>query len=117
MTQETADSYVSTMERLQRGEPLASIPTDDVYAAATAVRIDVEQRLGRLNRFSNAREAMERVVTTPDHLFKGLASIVATREARGASLSADDEALMTLNAMKMLETLKADLERRGAALN
>ena len=112
-----ADTYVHTMERLQAGVPLSEISTEDLSLTALAVRCDVEDRLGRLNRFGDARDALERVGQLADELRGQLVRIVAVREGRGAKLSADDEALLAFNAAHMLEMLRADLERRGAPVN
>ncbi|GIK49596.1 MAG: hypothetical protein BroJett013_22930 [Alphaproteobacteria bacterium] len=114
---DAADTYVQTLERLQAGAPLSSIPTDELTTTATGVAVDVAERLGRLNRFVNAREALERAGEFSGDQRARLVRIVAIREDRGASLSADHEALLAINAAAMLATMNAELERRNSAVN
>lgn len=111
---DSALRYVQTLERLQAGEPLSLIPTEDLSIATLGVRLDMQDRLGRLNRFANARAAMERAADLAPAERERRVRDAAAREQRGEALSLDDEAALALNAALMLETMQADLERRSA---
>lgn len=114
---DTAEIYCRTLDRLAAGESLASISTDDLVETAKGVAVDAEQRIGRLNRFADARQALERVGQMSREERKRIVPILVVREKRGHALNADAEATLALNAAAMLETIKADLQRRGASLN
>ena len=114
---DAANMYARTLERLQSGEPLSSISDEDLSITTSGVTIDVTDRLGRLNRFANARDALERMGELSGEERLRLVRIVALREQRGATLSAEHEALLAINAAAMLETMKVELERRSSSVN
>lgn len=109
-----AHIYVETVDRLQSGEPLAQIPASDLDATIICVAADVHNRLGRINRFPDARAALERASRLDGADRSRIVQDAWLREATGEALSLDDEAAMTLNSTWMLEILRAEQQRREA---
>lgn len=112
---DAADTYVETLGRLQAGEPLALIPTQDLSVAASVVGVDVRERHGRLSRFPDARQALERVASLSEADRMRRVQEASAREHRGEALCVDDEAVLALNASHMHEVLLADLARRNSS--
>lgn len=110
---DAAEIYHRTIERLASGEPLTAISTDDLKVAASGAECDAAQRLGRLNRFADARLALERVGQMSGEERTRVVRILAIREQRGHALDVDAEAALALNSAWMLETIKADIARRS----
>jgi len=106
--------YVETIDKIQSGEALAKIPNPDLEATLICVAADVHNRLGRLNRFPDARAALERASKLEGTQSRAVVQDAWLRETTGSALSVDDEAILTLNSTAMLETLKAEQQRRAA---
>ena len=104
---------VETIDRIQFGESLADIPNSELEATLICVVADVHKRLGRLNRFPDARAALERVSKLVASEHRSIVQDAWLRESSGSALSADEEAAMTLNSISMLQAFQAKQQRRA----
>ncbi|MBA3068129.1 MAG: hypothetical protein FP825_06600 [Hyphomonas sp.] len=109
-----AHLYVETINRIQSGESLAEIPNSDLEATLICVAADVHNRLGRLNRFPDARAALERASKLVSSEHRSIVQDAWLRESSGGALSVDEEAAMTLNSTSMLQAFQAEQQRRAA---
>jgi hypothetical protein len=109
-----AFTYVETIDRLQAGDPLSNIADEELAITINGVTHDVHDRIARLNRFPDARAALEQAGQFDPPTRAKLVPDLWVRENAGEALSAEQEAIMTLNSFYMLETLKAEQERRTA---
>jgi hypothetical protein len=109
-----AHIYVETIDKTQSSEALAEIRSPDLEATLICVAADVHNRRGRINRFSDARTAFERASKLKASEHRSIVQDAWLRERTGGTLSVDEEAAMTLNSTSMLQTLKAEQQRRAA---
>lgn len=117
MSQVAAERYVEAINRLLAGEPTGGLEREVLDAAIAGLQIDCKQRLGRLNRFADARAALERAGELTGEERKQVVRVLAARENRGAALSVCDEAMLALNAAQMLQLLTVEAQRRDSSLN
>lgn len=109
-----AFAYIETIDRLQSGDPLSSITDEELEITIKCVTHDVHDRIARLNRFPDARAALEEASQYDRPTRAKLVPDLWARENAGDALSAEEEARMALNSFGMLEVLKAEQERRIA---
>lgn len=109
-----AFAYVETIDRLQAGDPLSEITDEELAITISGVTHDVQDRISRLNRFPDARRALEEAGQYDRPTRAKLVPDLWTRENAGDALSAVEEAHMALNSFGMLGVLKAEQQRRDA---